>query len=476
MATSFEFGLISRIVRTGNLKDVLDWGIRSEDFGITAARATFDLIGGLYLNPNTSGTVPSVNTIQGMLPEFELTDSPNETTEFLCQQVRMGFVERELKALCEKAVEDASGDVGQAVSDLAVKARQLTELGTTRNSDMGMPNAMSRLLLAYEQQELGLLKPKFLWPWECLNEETGGVSDEDYIIFYGRPKQQKSWALSYMAACTLEQDMRVLLYTKEMTPENIHRRIVACALQLDYKSLRFAKLDPDKKELLKQYKEHFEDPYTKGSLVIVSGAEVQHGTDTVGWLQAKVEKHAPDAVFVDGLHFLSDGSRRQLQDHERVRNISRELRQLSLRKKIPVIATIHANRKAAAHSEGNLDEIAYSDAVAQDATVAIRTIVERHQPTMAMVMAGSREFRLPGFRIHSILATNFTQHSRMEDDDVRQVAERDADGRPAKKNASSKAKPRTDTNGSGGAPAVEGISPDAQGLIEQHWKNIGLRH
>jgi replicative DNA helicase len=473
MATSFEWSLISRVVRTANLRDVLDWGIRSEDFGITQARAMFDVICGLYLNPNTSGTIPAAATLQDSLPEFAVCDNPSETTDFLCQQVRTGYIERELKAACEKAVEEAGGDVGQAVADLAMRARTLTELGTTRNCDIGMVPAMDKLLTTYEQQELGLLRAKFLWPWEVLNRATSGVSDEDYIIFYGRPKQKKSWTLAYMAACTLEQDMKVLVYTKEMRPENLHRRIVACGLRLDYTDLRFGTLPPDQKKLLKEYRDHFDDPSTRGRLVMLDGAEVQAGCDTVGWLQAKVEKHEPDALFVDGLHLLSDGSRREVPDHQRVRNISRELRQLGLRKKIPIIGTIHANRKAAAHSEGNLDEIAYSDAVAQDATVAIRTIAERHQETMAMIMAGSREFKLHGFRIHSVLAQDFTQKEVMEEDDVRQVAERDAEGRAPKKNGT-KAKPRA-ANGDG-APPVEGMDAEQQQLVNQHWKSMGLRH
>ena len=41
---------------------------------------------------------------------------------------------------------------------------------------------------------------------------------------------------------------------------------------------------------------------------------------------------------------------------------------------VPVAATMQANRKAAGHTDANLDEIAYSDSLAQDCTAAIRTI------------------------------------------------------------------------------------------------------
>jgi hypothetical protein len=312
-----------------------------------------------------------------------------------------------------------------------------------------------------------------------MNEATGGVSEEDYIIFYGRPKQMKSWALAYMAAETLEQKKRVLIYTKEMTPDNLLRRIAAAALQLPYKELLAGKLTPDQKHLLQEYAEYFQNAITEGNLIMINGGDVTPGGDTVGWLQAKVEKYSPDALFIDGLALLNDeASKKPQADHMRVQNISRGLRQLGMRKKIPVIATIHANRKAAGHSEGNLDEIAYSDAVAQDATVAIRTIAEQYQHTMAMIMAGSREFKLDGFRIHAEVAGNFREHSVMDKSDVQKVAERDEQGKAPAKKAS---KPRT-TNGEhrkpGAAPSYEedatGLTAETDALLTKHFRAMGI--
>lgn len=466
MTGNFEWELLSRIVRTANLKEVLDWGLRSEDFGITQTRAVFDYISSLYLSQATAGSVPGVHTLAYLFPEFQVRGDDSVTTDFLCQQVRFGFLERCVKDLCERAAEEAQGNIAAAVETLAQESRKLVELGTSRQSDMGMEDGMNRLLVDYEQQELGLVKPKFLWPWPILNTATGGVSPEDYIILYGRPKQMKSWALAYMVAFALEQDMRLLVYTKEMTAITLLRRMVAAALRLPYHEFRFGKLLPDQKQLLKEYTDHFKDPSTRGNIIMIDGGEVNPGCDTVAWLQAKVEKHQPDALFVDGMALLSDDSSKRPQaDHLRVQSISRQLRQLALRKQVPVIATIHANRKAAAHSEGNLDEIAYSDAVAQDATLAIRTIAEKHQPTLAMIIAGSREFKLPGFRINAVVATDFTEHSVMEETDVEKVKESDTQGRiPAKKHA----KPRTEKSEANGMPA------ESEALVNVHWRAMGL--
>ena len=97
------------------------------------------------------------------------------------------------------------------------------------------------------------------------------------------------------------------------------------------------------------------------------------------------------------------------QDNFRVQEISRKARQIALDMGIPVIATMQATRAAAKHYNAELDEIAFSDALAQDATAAFRVINERTQPTILLGVAGSREWRMDGLRIHGVPASNFNQ-------------------------------------------------------------------
>jgi hypothetical protein len=470
MTANMEWELLSRIVKTANLKEVLDWGVRSQDYGITQARAMYDILLSTYIQQSSAGSVLGLHSVGKVFPDFQPRGDDSVTTEFLCQQVREGYIERALKTAAEKAVEDCGTSVSDALADIVSTTRQLIELGTFRNSDSGMADGLGRLVNDYELEELGLKKPKFDWPWPIMNEMTGGVSDEDYIILYGRPKQKKSWGLAYMVAHALSQDMRVLVYTKEMKPENLRRRIVACGLKLPYHEFRRGRLRPDQKAALYDYKAFYEDPSTRGNVVMLDGGEVQGGGDTVAWLSAKVDKYQPDVLFIDGLALLSDDSKRQQPDHMRVQGISRALRQLGIRKKIPIIATIHANRKASGHTEGNLDEIAYSDAVAQDATVAIRMVADMTRPVIAMVMAGSREFYLPGFRINSVLAQDFTQHSVMEPEEVQKMSEAEQRGQAAKKKKTG----QTKTADSDTVP-VEGLTEEAQELIAKQWNSMRFR-
>jgi hypothetical protein len=91
-----------------------------------------------------------------------------------------------------------------------------------------------------------------------------------------------------------------------------------------------------------------------------------------------------------------------------------------------VIATMQANRQAAKNQTAQLDEIAYSDAIAQDATGIFRVINEKKTPTIALVAGGTREYKIHGVRIHGIPATDFSFKELMTEKDIMTAKEQDA--------------------------------------------------
>jgi hypothetical protein len=168
-----------------------------------------------------------------------------------------------------------------------------------------------------------------------------------------------------------------------------------------------------------------------------------------------MEKHKPDIVFIDGMYLMTDarGPKNQ-KDNSRVQNISRDLRSTVLSTGVPIIATIQANRKADENEDANLAEIAFSDAIGQDATLAIRVINEKNTPALSLVIGGSREFYLDGFRVHGVPAVNFGYLGPLTTADaMKAVAQdtRDADtagkkaknGKKAKEEAAPTATPPT---------------------------------
>jgi hypothetical protein len=179
----------------------------------------------------------------------------------------------------------------------------------------------------------------------------------------------------------------------------------------------------------------------RNDLIVLSGRDSE-GHDGVTWLQAKVRQYKPDIVFVDGLYLMNDdrGSKKTA-DWQRVMHISRDIRQMILENRVPVIATMQANRAAAKNNAAELDEIAFADAVGQDITQGFRVINEKNSPTIALVAGGSREYQLHGLRIHGVPCTNFTFHSIMSEKEI-EKAHRDDSTHDEPDSADAHTKPR----------------------------------
>lgn len=443
-----EVQLLSRIVRTGDLASVIEWGIRDEDFLTNEGKSVWRQLAGYYAAPSTRGSVLGENIFSKIFPQLQIYDDHAMTTAALCVEVRRAFLTSMARSYCLALTEEVDLDPQIAIATLFAHMQKLLALGDSRNHDITFTDAMSRLLDKYDKIKNNLYAfAKMPWPWDIMNQATGGIQEDDFIVLFGRPKSMKTWVLVILLAWAFENEKTILIYTKEMTPDNIFQRVAATIARLPYSELRNGRLMPDDEMMFADLARATADKFSRANLICLDGKEAGAGGDTVPWIQSKVEKYKPDLVFIDGMYLLSDvngGKKGQTADWLRVTNISRAVRGMILHTKIPVIATMQANRGAAKHADGNLDEIAYADAVAQDATMAIRVINEKWQNTIACVMAGSREFKLHGFRLNGKPSTDFSFHSIMTEDEIKEAEKRDSSEEKAKKEKKRTIKTRGD--------------------------------
>jgi replicative DNA helicase len=436
---SWEHMLLSRIIREGKIQEVLQWGIGYEDFLTSEGRAMFQHLLGYFQMPDTSGAVLGPYALQAQYPTFHLVDDHSMTTDALCVEVRRNRIRSELNELLISTADLMTADTQQAVNRLHTGVNYLQNLGTAKRTDVFASEAFGRIMQNYSLKEQGVDMSICSWPWEPLQEATGGLERDDYVVLYGRPKSMKSWVLAALVAHAFEMGKKILIYTKEMTADNIFMRIGAVMAQIRYHEFRRARLTLEEKYSIQTVWRMVHMLQATQPMVCLSGKDAGDGGDTVPWLRSKIELHKPDIVFVDGLYLMSDmrGSAKQ-KDHARVQNISRDVRRVILDTGVPIICTLQANRQAAKNEEANLDEIAFSDAIGQDATLAMRVINEKAQPTIAMLVGGSREFELDGFRIYGIPAINFNYYGPLSTAEALRAAANDTRDSDSSTNGSTK--------------------------------------
>lgn len=425
--STWDQQLISRIILTGDISPIVQWGITYEDFQTPEGRTLYQHLTRYFSMAETAGAVLGPNAIRAQYPTFQIIDDPSMTVESLCHEVRQNRCKVEARQLVKSVAEMIETSPDQAFANIQNGADMLRRLQGGKATDVFAEDAVARVMDNYELRERGVDMSICPWPWNPLQEATGGVEKDDYVVLYGRPKSMKSWVLTALIAWCWQQGKRILIYTKEMTADNMYMRIAAIIAGVRYHEFRRAKLSPHEKKSVYDVLKVLRAVRAEQPMVCLSGQDTGEGGDSVPWLRSKIEEHGPDICFIDGMYLMSDvrGSPKQ-KDNFRVQNISRDLRRTILDTGVPIICTLQANRDAAKNSEANLDEIAFSDAIGQDATLAMRVINEKNQPTIALMVGGSREFSLDGFRIYGVPATNFSDAGAISTGELLDAAQADA--------------------------------------------------
>jgi replicative DNA helicase len=446
---SAEMQLVCKVIKSGDLKKVVEWGITEDDFLNLETKSIYKQLISIYTNPDTSGSVlgPMLAAEKFGQLNVEAVDT-HTTIDHLCIEVRNRRLSKELKETAQKVIEEADVSPLTALSTMQLGASAVMRLDAGKQTDVEIHTGLEQVLEEYEGVQSGKIVGKFTWPWSPLQEETGGGQEDDYVVLYGRPKSMKSWVLCYLIWWMIFNDFRVLVYTKEMTTKNIYKRIAAFLACVPYDDLRKGRLNHAQKQELMRWVGIAKSWAGQNRLIVLSAKDVA-GRDTVAWLRSKVDKYTPQIVFVDGLYLMSPDNPKLTKTNERVENISRAMRAMILDTKIPVIATVQANRLAAKHDKAEFDEIAFSDTLSQDCTMAIRVIKNLDEPTISLVFAGAREIQFAGMKIKGIPCTCFAFDSLLTSKEIEKAKKADEPEDQSK----NKRDPKT-TNGKNGKPSA----------------------
>lgn len=426
-----ELQLLSHIAENGALNEALAWGLEETDFVTDEGRHIFQTMLYTLRDPRYKKGQLGLHSIKRMHPDFVFCNDKTMTLEALCTQVREQRHRMKVQAISKEML-NAKGDPVDVAAQAALSLqRNILAVAYGKHSDISFSDSLMRSASMHDQQASGVDLSIAKWPWAPFNTAAGGIEKDDYIVFYGRPKSKKSWMLAFFAAFLYMQGKFPLIYTKEMTADNLFKRIGACIGELPYQEFRKGRLSPEERERLQAILDAARDLQGHLDMIMLDGKD-SNGGDTVEWLQAKVDKYKPDIVLIDGMHLMSDGRGSKGQkDNFRVQNISRGIRQMILDMGTPVIATTQATRSAAGHKNANLDEIAFSDAVSQDVTAAIRVISEGRteispdRDMISLIVGGSREWTFAGCRIYGECATDFSFHSYLDQKEIDSVKQRD---------------------------------------------------
>lgn len=217
-----------------------------------------------------------------------------------------------------------------------------------------------------------------------LDKIIGGWDrEEELATIVARTNYGKSWILLKCAASAVEQGLNVGLYSGEMSERKVGYRFDTLVGHLSNGGLIHGN-DSIKNE----YKRYIDSLPTrfKGSLKVLTPKMI-NGPAGVSALRAFIEKENLDMLFIDQ-HSLLEDDRHARTPVEKAANISKDLKNLQVMTRIPIISVSQQNRST---SENGVDttQIAQSDRIGQDSTVIL--FLEKKDNEIKMHLVKSRD-------------------------------------------------------------------------------------
>lgn len=175
-----------------------------------------------------------------------------------------------------------------------------------------------------------------------------------------------TWTLLKMAVAAVQQGLRVGLYSGEMTADKVGYRVDTLLGQINNRSLMRGQLD-----VHQQYAKYMEDlPRTiQGELHVITPESI-NGPATVEALHGFIKKYNLEILFIDQYSLLEDTSKSK-NTWEQVSNISKEVKKLQVKTKIPIISVAQQNRTKNEDKTLDTTQIGLSDRIGQDATTVL---------------------------------------------------------------------------------------------------------
>ena len=217
-----------------------------------------------------------------------------------------------------------------------------------------------------------------------LDELTGGIDriNEDMVIA-AKTGVGKSWILFKMATSAYEAGLRVGIYSGEMSERKVGYRIDTLIANISNTAL--TKGDRTIQNEYKRYLDNLPNKY-KGFLKVLTPNMID-GPAGVSALRAFIEKENLDILFIDQ-HSLLEDDRHARSPVEKASNISKDLKNLQVLKKIPIISVSQQNRSSTENGVG-LEHIAQADRIGQDSTIVI--FFEQKNGLMTLHLIKSRD-------------------------------------------------------------------------------------
>ena len=316
---------------------------------------------------NKYGVVPDKETFIDKFPNFNLINV-TDSSSYLIDGIREEYLYNKTLPILQTTSKILTGDNAdsrKAVEYLSSKLPELTANVGINALDIIHEGAEQRLQEYNEKME-NPNKYFLSTGFPELDEVISGFDrKEEYCVICARRGVGKSFILDYFALHHVKLGLRVGLYSGEMTESKVGYRIDT--LFSNVSNFSIVKGNSSVKD---KYTESIENiKQLKGNLFVVT-PKMLGGFATIPMLKSFCEKYKLDVLYIDQISLLNDVVSTQSRS-EKYSNISRAIKDLQTQLRIPIIVASQLNRELEKGEDPDTTNIANSDTIGQDVTIAL---------------------------------------------------------------------------------------------------------
>ena len=388
---ALEYRILSKILQSRTLQDVLRCGLSDDQFKDPEARQIWRFLKMHWHDRATIKTLPSIKAVQNKWASFSYAPLPIEEeadVEAMVRELKLrtfGSDARSLAAYFQELVDETDEEkLEEVVKEMQTHLTTIT-LQMKQSHHLGVREIIEEAQDHYESaldgQIFGLP-----WPWECLTQDTLGKRAGDFIVFYARMKQMKTWLMLYCAVHDfLDNNARVLVWSREMSKPKMCLRLASLLAKVDYQRFKNGALPP---QVQKRAWRRFEQLMDEGlgdysnkdnvsgtphrQMILLCGRDAPK---SLGEIQGFIREYQPDVVYLDSFyHIETDNMQGIKQRWHRFAVLSEDVKSMAEDEAIPVIAIHQANRAGDKTFGNTMVDIADTDVLAREADLVGRIL------------------------------------------------------------------------------------------------------
>lgn len=258
----------------------------------------------------------------------------------------------------------------EAVSEILSQMRSAITRAEERRDVRTLQSLLPDLRDDYEAHRFGR-STGVPFGYKFVDRLTGGMQDGDIILIVGRPGVGKTYTLLNFATRAWRAGYSPMIISMEMMQLQMARRVVGIMTGLNPDQIRKGTLDSRKGAYFEHLKAVGDQVIRLKPCTFVAGNFMK----SVGDIDMLIQEFVPDIVYVDAGYLLTpEKQSRNGSRHEEVAAIAEELKQVALRRSVPIVLTVQFNRDESGAKDDRiplLANIAGSDVLGQVASLVI---------------------------------------------------------------------------------------------------------